>query len=189
MLVRSRPCSCGSGRPARRCCGRFRRVSEREAAAAHVQRQSRTGWETVSPFSTSALAALQAEAASLPTRSDVFRAALSVARDPVAGDLRRLARALQRVGNPEHPAVQAALRRADTPIARAAIAKAMTSLRESGEVDEYLAGAGLFELGGYRSALTDAALLQAATRRAPEPRRAPASAPRPVMRPAARVAK
>jgi hypothetical protein len=164
-------------------------VSEREAAAAHVQRQSRVGWETVSPFSTSALAALQAEAACLPRRSDVFRDALAVARDPVAGDLRRLARALQRTGDPEHPAVQAALRRADTPIARAAIAKAVTTLRESGEVDEYVAGAGLFELAGYRSALADAALLQAASRATPEPRPMPAAAPRAVVRPTARLAK
>lgn len=161
-LLRSRPCSCGSGRPARSCCGRFRRVSERDAAIAHVRRQSRRGWETVSPFSSEAIAALQDEAAALPARSETFSAALSTGRDPVGSDVRRLGRALQRAGSPDHPAVHAALRRADTPVARAAVAKAIAALRESGEVDEYLAGAALFDLSGYRSRITDAALLAAA---------------------------
>jgi hypothetical protein len=137
-------------------------VTEREAAAAHLRRQSSAGWETVSPFSTTALAALRGEAETLPSRYDVFARALLGAREPVASDVKRLARALQRAGSPEHPGVQGPLRRADTPMARAAVAKGLAVLREHGDVDEYVVAAGLFELADYRSPLTEAALVAAA---------------------------
>jgi hypothetical protein len=161
-VVRARPCRCGSGRPAPSCCGRFRRVSDTTAASGYLARQARQARDVVGPFSATGLAALQAEAASLPARCEVITAALVAAREPVLSDLRRLARTIEReaIGR-QTGALGAALRRADTPMARVAVAKAFVSLREAGSVDEHIAAAALIEFVGPRSPITEAALLQA----------------------------
>jgi hypothetical protein len=163
-VVRARPCRCGSGRPAPSCCGRFRRVSERTAATGYLARQARHARDVIGPFSTGALAALQAEAASLPSRCDLVTAALVAAREPVLSDIRHVARALEREATGRRVgALGAAVHRADTPMARVAVAKAFVSLREAGTVDEHLAAAALIEFSGARSPITEAALLQAAS--------------------------
>jgi hypothetical protein len=143
MLVRNRPCACGSGRLARDCCGRFRRLSSTEIAAAYLGRQARQAREVLGPFSASAVATLQAEAATLPDRCDVFEIALGAAH-------------IHRVD--------------DTPAVRVALAKAVLALRESGTIDEHLAAAAILDLTGARSQLCDAARRQAA---APRPAPAP----------------
>ena len=163
-MVRARPCRCGSGRPAPSCCGRFRRVSDLSAAAGYLARQARQARDVVGPFSATGLAALQAEAASVPRRCDLVTAALVAAREPVITDIRHVARAIQRETSGRRVgALDAALRRADTPMARVAVAKAFVSLREAGSVDEHLVAAALIELSGGRSPITEAALLQAGT--------------------------
>ncbi len=158
-VLRKRPCACGSGRPARDCCGRFRRVAERDAALAYLARQARQARDLIGPFSPAALAGLQREAATLPDRCDAFTAALRMAKAPVGADLRRLARAMS---GARRGALEVALAGADSPQARVAVAKALVALREAGSVDEHLAAAALVGLVAPRSALTEAALLVAA---------------------------
>jgi len=165
-LVRKRPCPCGSGRPARDCCGRFRRFDEEEIASAYLRRQARVARDLICPFAPSALATLQAEAATLPEQTTAFTDALLVAREPVSSTLRGVVRLLERTAGagpaPPTEVLRSTLRRADTPVARVAVAKAMVALREDGMVDEHLAAAALVELVGGRSPLTEAALLGAA---------------------------
>lgn len=163
VLVRRRSCPCGTGRPARDCCGRFRRLSDAEIARSYLSRQARAARDLIGPFSPAALVAIQAEAAALPARlPQIFDAALLSAHVSVANDVRRLARVIQRaeVAGAATSGVQAS--RADSPIARAAVAKAMVALREAGSVDEHVTAASLIELSGGYSALMEAALLQAA---------------------------
>jgi hypothetical protein len=178
MLVLKRPCPCGSGRTARDCCGRFRRLSPSQVADAYLHRQARQARDLVGPFAPTALAALQAEAATLPARCDLFADALLAT---VGSDVRRLSRDALHTPEADIDAVAlSALHRravqADTPVARVAIAKAIVALREAGSIDEHLAAAALVELSGARSPLTEAALVEAAisvgaVRRRPEAQR------------------
>lgn len=163
-LVRKRPCPCGTGRPARDCCGRFRRLSDAEIARSYLSRQARQARDLVGPFSPQALHALQTEAATLPGRHDTFTDALLAAPDSVSGEIRRMARALQRrsEAGDEITAPRLSATRADTPMARVAVAKALLALREEGVVDEHIVAAAVIELAGGPSPLAAAAVIQAA---------------------------
>lgn len=163
-LVRKRPCPCGSGRPARDCCGRFRRLSDAEIARSYLSRQARQARELIGPFSPQALHALQQEAAALPLLHDSFTSALLAAPGSVPDEIRRMARGMQRrsdAGDEVTPPRLTATR-ADTPMARVAVAKALLTLREDGVVDEHLAAAAVIELANGPSPVATAALLQAA---------------------------
>ncbi|GAC1591240.1 MAG: hypothetical protein NVS3B21_09540 [Acidimicrobiales bacterium] len=163
MLVGKRSCPCGTGRPARDCCGRFRRLSDAEIARSYLSRQARAARDLIGPFSPAALVTIQAEAAGLPARlPDVFAAALLSANVGVAGDVRRLAKAIQRADTVGASPAGVRTSRADSPVARAAVAKAMIALREAGTIDEHVTAASLVELSAGRSALMEAALFQAA---------------------------
>jgi hypothetical protein len=161
-VVRARPCRCGSGRPARSCCGRFSRVSDAAAATGYLTRQARQARDVIGPFSSAALHALQREAASVPSRCELITAALVAAREPVITDLRHVARAVEReAAGRRRGALDAVLQRADTPMARVAVAKAFVALREAGSVDEHVTAAALIELTAPSSPIVEAALLQA----------------------------
>jgi hypothetical protein len=154
MHLRKRACGCGSGRPARDCCGRFRRLTRDEIATAYLHRQARHARDLIGPFAAPAIAALQAEAASLPSRCEVFTGAL---RSAVPSALRELQNSAM---TPERLWARAAA--ADTVVARAAVSKAIVTLREAGEIDEHLAAAAIIELASGRSRLCEAALVEAA---------------------------
>jgi len=165
MLMRKRPCPCGSGRAARECCGRFRRLSDVEIASAHLSRQARRSRDVVGHFSTAALETLQGEAVTLPGRCGSFADALLLGPRPVLTDIRRAASALARLNGSSADgrlALRGALQRADTPLARVIVAKTVLALREQGAIDEHLAAAALIELSGPRSALTEDAVFHTA---------------------------
>jgi hypothetical protein len=130
----------------------IRRPRADEAAVAYLSRQARAARDLIGPFSAAAVAALQAEAATLPDRCELFTSAL-LATPGVAASIREMRRGV----------VALALRAADTPEARVTVAKTIVALRESGMVDEHLAAAALVELVSGRSPLTEAALLRAAS--------------------------
>lgn len=138
--MRRRTCPCGSGRLARDCCGRFRRLSASEVALAYLGRQIRDARELLIPFSPTAVAALREEAATLPARCDLFTDALRAAPERVIRQVRG---------------------HADTPVVRAAVARAVIALREAGTVDEHLAAAALIDLTQAHSAVCEAAMDQA----------------------------
>ncbi len=160
LLVSKRLCSCGSGAPRRVCCGWFR-VDDGRAAAAYLTRQARPARDVVGPFSSLGLASLQAEAAELARQCPQFAEVLLGSRDPVASDLRQVARALER-GPAFEPLVRRALQRADTPMARVAIARALLLVREAGLADEHVTAAAMIELASGPSPLTQTALRAAA---------------------------
>ena len=163
LLILKRPCSCGSGRDARNCCGLFRLVSQRDAASAYLSRQARHARDLIGPFSPAATTTLRAEAATLPARCEVFTDALLASREPVGSEVRKVALALERSrsGQLGSRHVLAALESADSPMARVAVAKALITMREAGYIDEYLAAAALLELAEVASPITEAALLAA----------------------------
>jgi hypothetical protein len=115
----------------------------------------------VGPFSAVGLASLQAEAAELAHRCPQFTEALLGSREPVASDLRRVARALER-GPAFEPLVRRALQHADTPMARVAVARALLLVRESGLADEHVVAAAMLELAAGPSPVTEIALRAAA---------------------------
>ncbi len=160
LAVVKRACSCGSGLPRRVCCGWFR-VDEGRAAATYLSRQVRPARDLVGPFSAVGLASLQAEAADLARRCPQFTEALLGSREPVASDLRRVARALER-GPAFEPLVRRALQGADTPMARVAIARALLLAKEAGLADEHVVAAGMLELAAGPSPITEIALRTAA---------------------------
>jgi hypothetical protein len=134
-------------------------VSEDDAAMGFLTRQARPARDLVGPFSQSALDALQSEAAELMARDEHIAGALLTAGDSVAGQIRRIARAAAN-GAPD-AAVEVAVVRADSPMARAVVAKSFVTAREAGVVDEHLAAAVLISLVGSQSIVTEAALLNA----------------------------
>ena len=160
LAAGKRLCSCGSGLPRRACCGWFR-VDEGRAATAYLTRQARPARDLVGPFSPVGLASLQAEAAELAHRCPQFTEALLGSREPVASDLRRVARALER-GPAFEPLVRRALQHADTPMARVAVARALLLVRESGLADEHVVAAAMLELAAGPSPVTEIALRAAA---------------------------
>ena len=161
LLGSKRLCSCGSGAPRRACCGWFR-VDDGRAATAYLTRQARPARDVVGPFSATGLASLQAEAAELARQCPQFAEALLGSRDPVASDLRHVARALER-GPAFEPLVRRAVQHADTPMARVAVAKALLLVREAGLADEHVAAAAMIELAAGPSPVTEAALRTAAS--------------------------
>ena len=161
LLVRKRSCPCGSGRPRHGCCGWFRRVDVARVAAVYLTRQARLARDLVGPFSPAALTSLQAEAAELASRCPQFSRALLSSRDPVPSDVRRVARAIEG-GAGAGPSVRDALRRADTPLARVAVARALVTVREAGLADEHVVAAAVLELGSGPSPITETAVCAAA---------------------------
>jgi hypothetical protein len=163
LLVRKRPCSCGSGRPRHDCCGWLHRVDQGHAASAYLARQARPARDLVGPFSTAALTSLQAEAAELAHRCPQFAAALLRAGDRVAGDVRRVARARALDRGPGAGSLfRDAVRRADTPMARVAVARALVAVREAGLADEHVVAAAVLELAAGPSPITEIAVCAAA---------------------------
>lgn len=159
-LVRTRPCPCGSGRAARDCCGRFKRLSEPDAGRAYVHRQARSARELLAPFSPSGMDGLRRELSLLPGTQALVSDALG---GRVAGEVSKLVEAAARRDPPagDH-LIASVVARAGLPMARVALAKAVIALREEGAVDEHLAAAAILDLDGPQSALLGAALGHAA---------------------------
>jgi hypothetical protein len=137
-------------------------VDEGHAASAYLSRQARPARDLVGPFSAMGLASLQAEAAELARQCPQFAEALLGSREPVASDLRHVARAIER-GPAFEPLVRRALERADTPSARVAVARALLLVREAGLADEHVVAAAMLELSAGPSPVTEAALRMAAS--------------------------
>jgi hypothetical protein len=146
--------------PRRVCCGWFG-VDEGRAASSYLARQARPARDLVGPFSALGLASLQAEAAELARRCPQFSEALLGSREPVVGDLRRVARAIER-GPAFEALVRRAVQAADTPMARVAIARALLLVREEGLADEHVVAAAMLELAAGPSPITEVALRAAA---------------------------
>jgi len=137
-------------------------VDDAHAASAYLIRQTRPARDLIGPFSPVALASLQAEAADLASRCPQFAEALLGSGDPVASDVRRVARAMER-GPGSEPIVLGALQRADTPMARVAIERALLVVREAGIADEHVVAAAILELAAGPSPVTEIALRAAAS--------------------------
>ena len=155
-LLRTRPCPCGSGRAARDCCGRFRRLPEAEVARAYLHRQARTAREVLAPFSPGGLAGLRSELVGLPSAHPVMEQAW---RGPTTLAVERLIAAAQKRAGDAEAFVHAMLARLDTPLMRVALARATIALRQEGAIDEHLAAAALVDLDQAGSVLLEAAVL------------------------------
>ncbi|HWW53282.1 MAG TPA: SEC-C domain-containing protein, partial [Acidimicrobiales bacterium] len=122
-LVRTRPCPCGSGRAARDCCGRFKRLSEPDAGRAYVHRQARSARELLAPFSPSGMDGLRRELSLLPGTQALVSGALG---GRVAGEVSRLVEAAARRDEPAGDRlISSVVASVGLPMARVALAKAV----------------------------------------------------------------
>jgi len=156
-LGRSTACTCGSGRLARDCCGRFHRISDEDAARAHVRRHAQVVRDLLTPFSAAGLEGLRREMLALPQTHGELSAAVTDAPDSA----RLIAAAGQRPAYIS-ASVGAALVRTDLALARVALTKAIVRLREAGTIDDYVAAAALVDLDSSPSGLLTTAVEQAA---------------------------
>lgn len=159
LFTRNRPCSCGSGRTARDCCGRFRRLSDNEIARASLSRQARPAWELLAPFTPDGRAGLHRELSGLADRCPDVAAAIQA---PGRGGWSRLVRAAARWPEGELDRfVTMAARTLDRPIVRVEVGRAVLALREDGVLDEYVTAVALVDLDEPVSVLMQAAAVTA----------------------------
>jgi hypothetical protein len=159
-LVRPRPCPCGSGRAARDCCGRFKRLSESDAARAYMHRQARAARDLLAPFSPSGMDGLRRELALLPASQPLIRDALG---GRAGHEVSKLVMAAARRAEADGDAlISAVVARPGMFMARVALEKAVIARREDGALDEHFAAAAILDLDGPASVLLAAAVRQAA---------------------------
>ncbi len=156
---RNSPCPCGSGRKAKRCCGVARGPGGEELARAFVAGQARAAAPAVARLTDGQLRESLERLPELPALDLSLVVRLP---DLVSPELDRL---LTAVAEDDLDAIDDSLppvmARLDTCAARAELARAVVSLRETGRLDEGLAAVALLSL--HRGAtLFEASLLRAA---------------------------
>jgi hypothetical protein len=157
---RNQPCPCGSGRKTKRCCGSQRGPSERDLAQARLAHRAINAARTLAPLSDRRLLELFRELPDLPSRDLTLLVALP---ELVSPDLSRLYRAIadDDIDHAEE-LLPAALKRIDTPQARARLADAIADLQAAGRLDAPLAAAALIDLDSRSDLLISASLIEAA---------------------------
>lgn len=157
---RNEPCSCGSGRKAKRCCGIERGPSEESQAQAFLAHSSEAAAAQLRGRSDRELLDLFEELWELPCIDLSLQIELPKLLSPV---LHRLCEAVE---EDDPDLLDAATRSIDGPIERARLARAVLSLAEAGTIDGKLAAAALLDLGSGSRHLMHAALLEALAVRA-----------------------
>src|SRR4051812_44061879 len=127
---RNEQCGCGSGRKAKRCCDVQRGPSEADLARAFLAGQVVPAARVLSRCSDDELDDLQSEMLELPT----IDPSLQIPRPRLlTPDVDRLLVAVEEGALDDiDAALPAVLARADTPLARAELARAMLTLRGRG---------------------------------------------------------
>jgi hypothetical protein len=157
---RNQPCPCGSGRKTKRCCGPQRGPSEPDLARARLAHHATHAARTLAHLSEHRLRKLFRELPDLPSRDLTLLVSLP---ELVSPDLSRLYRAIadDDIDHAEE-LLPAALKRIDTPQARARLADAIADLQAAGRLDAQLAAAALIDLDSRSDLLINASLIEAA---------------------------
>jgi hypothetical protein len=154
---RNDPCSCGSGRKTKRCCGVRRGPSEESLARAFLAHSCRRAAGELRRLSDAALDELFEELWDLPAAHLSLQVELPKLHSPA---LARLCDAVAE-DDPDPELLEAVVGAIDTPIERARLARAAIAQAEARTIDEKLANAALLDLGSDSRRLVCAGLLQA----------------------------
>ena len=141
---RNGPCSCGSGRKAKRCCGVRRGPSESDLARAWLDVEARTHARALVRIDEDELDDVLDEMAQLPCEDISLQLRLPPLLSPEMEALRTA------VADEDLDEVVAglpgALAEVDSPPARQALARAVLAYRDAGRVDGVVAAAAVVEL-------------------------------------------
>jgi Predicted metal-binding protein related to the C-terminal domain of SecA len=155
---RNGTCPCGSGQKAKRCCGIRRGPSPAELAKAFLAEERRTAGSVLCGMDREEFDELFEEMVDLPTLDVSLQADLPRLLSP---ELECLRVAIDKDDDDAFEAALApALRQLDTPQRRAALARAVLSLRDAGRIDAHVAAVAIIDLGTRRSALFQSSAVQ-----------------------------
>jgi SEC-C motif len=156
---RNEPCSCGSGRKAKRCCGVRRGPSEDQLARAHVASLARDAALDVAGLSDNALHHLWDGLVDLPATDLSLLVTLPKLIGP---DLQRLRESIAN-DDPDWrwDALTAVAAQIDTPQQRAQLADALVRLRDQHRTDRRQAAAAILDLDSRSTRFIGASLLEA----------------------------
>jgi hypothetical protein len=153
------PCTCGSGRKAKRCCGVERGPSAESLARAFLSHAAQEAADELHGASGAELVRLYAEMRRLPALDLSLQVELPKLLSPA---LDRLCHAVAaddpRAGRQPFGEVLGLI---DTPLERARLARAVIALRSRGKLDERLAAGAVIDLASRSRALIGASLVEA----------------------------
>jgi hypothetical protein len=160
-IGRNEPCSCGSGRKAKRCCGVPRGPADDQLARAFIASEAFVAAPTLARLDDDELDVLWDELLELPARNLSLHFPLPKLVMP---ELQRLIETLQDEAFDEvvDEALHDALDGLDTPAARAVLARAVIVLRDNGQLRPPLAAIAILELASRSRALLEESLVEAA---------------------------
>jgi hypothetical protein len=168
---RNGPCSCGSGRKAKRCCGVRRGPSEAELARAWLDVQARAHARALCRLDDDQLEDLYDEMTRLPRHHMSLQLPLPRLLPPELEALRTVI--VEEDVDQLFAAVPAALARADSAPARRALAEAVLAARDEGRVDQIVASAAIVDLAApgesrlFRDSLLEAVAVSAGAAETP----------------------
>lgn len=155
---RNGSCPCGSGRKAKRCCGIRRGPSLAELAKAFLAEERRKAGSVLCGVDREEFDELFEKVVDLPTLHVSLQADLPRLLSP---ELEWLRVAIDEDDDEAFEAAMApALGQLDTPERRAALARAVLSLRDTGRIDARVAAVAVIDLGTRRSALFQSSVVQ-----------------------------
>jgi hypothetical protein len=154
---RNQPCSCGSGRKAKRCCGVERGPSPESLARAFLSHAARDRAKLVSSLSDDEFEALLDDLWGLPCADLSLQVQLPKL---LSHELSRLAEAVAQ-DDPDPWLLEAATEKIDTALERERLARAVIAKADVAAIDRRLAAAALLDLASGSSIFLAAALLEA----------------------------
>jgi hypothetical protein len=155
---RNGSCGCGSGLKAKRCCGTRRGPGSAELARAFLAEERRKAASVLLGVDREEFDELFEEVVDLPTLDVSLQVDLPRLLSP---ELERLRVAIDEEDEEAFEvAVGPGLGQLDTPERRAALARAVLSLRDGGRIDVRLAAVAMIDLWTRRSALFQSSVVQ-----------------------------
>jgi hypothetical protein len=157
---RNQPCTCGSGRKAKGCCGVASGPPPDQRARAWLNAEAREWAPLLAGYTDAELHEVVEEIRALPVREASLHVPLPRVLPPA---LERLRRATEvRDADAAVDALEEALGTVDTPLLREHLARAVLALYEDGRLRDDTTALALIDLAaGHRPALLFAGLVQA----------------------------
>ncbi|MGA2009392.1 MAG: SEC-C metal-binding domain-containing protein [Solirubrobacteraceae bacterium] len=156
---RNQPCPCGSGRKVKRCCGEQRGPAQAQLDRALIAHHARWATSEIGELPTETLAVLWDGLAELPDVDLTLVVSLPTLITP------ELARLLQAATDDDPDSaddvIDIVVDSVDTPRQRAALARAVINLRDSGKLAPRQAAAAIIDLESDSQALVRASLINA----------------------------
>jgi len=156
---RNQPCPCGSGRKVKRCCGEQRGPSGAELEGAYLAQHARWAASEIGDLPIRTLAALWRGVTELPDIDLSLVVPLPTLITPELELLLQAARDDDANGADE--VIDSVVDTIDTPHQRAALARAVIDLRDSGKLTRRQAAAAIIDLESRSQTLLRASLINA----------------------------